>query len=182
MTAASGTPLILSVLAVGISFLSALGSIAAVLMARANLQRQIVVAAREAWMREFREQAAQHLTSVMRIPRTRGTEAQLVEIRSATLSSHVIKLLLAEKAPQYDGFERIMNRLLEATGPGAERASPERVAEFGSNAAHILRNERALIEAKRRMIPGVGAIGWRLWVSQQLREWLRRILTPPSRW
>jgi hypothetical protein len=23
---------------------------------------------------------------------------------------------------------------------------------------------------------------WRLWVSQQLRAWLHRILTPPSRW
>ena len=37
----------------------------------------------------------------------------------------------------------------------------------------ILRRERAVIEAPGR---------WRLWVSQRLREWLRRILTPPSRW
>ena len=58
MTAAppAGTPLILIVLSLGISFLAAMGSIAAVLMARANLQRQIQVAARETWIREFREQ------------------------------------------------------------------------------------------------------------------------------
>jgi hypothetical protein len=56
---ASGTPLVISVLALGVS-------LAAVLVARANLQRQLQVAAREAWMREFREQVAQFLTSVMR--------------------------------------------------------------------------------------------------------------------
>ena len=61
MTAASpaGTPLILIVLALCISFLSAVGSIAAVLMARANLLRQIQVTAREGWMREFRKQVAE---------------------------------------------------------------------------------------------------------------------------
>ena len=73
MTAASsGTPLILSVLALVLALVSAVGSIAAVLMARANVQRQIKVAAREAWLREFREQAAQFLTSVMRRARTEG--------------------------------------------------------------------------------------------------------------
>jgi len=41
-------------------------AILAVLVARANVQRQLQVAAREAWMREFREQVAQFLTSVMR--------------------------------------------------------------------------------------------------------------------
>ena len=65
MTAASpsGTPLIIAVLALGASFLSAIGSIAAVLVARANVQRQLQVAAREAWRREFREQAAAFLAA-----------------------------------------------------------------------------------------------------------------------
>ena len=60
MTATSyaGAPLIIAVLALGVSFLSAIGSIAAVLVARANLQRQIQATGREAWMREFREQVA----------------------------------------------------------------------------------------------------------------------------
>jgi hypothetical protein len=54
----AGEPLSFSVLALCISFLSAAGSIAAVLMAWANVRWQIQVAAREAWMREFREQVA----------------------------------------------------------------------------------------------------------------------------
>ena len=74
MTAAApaGTPLILIVLSLGISFLAAMGSIAAVLMARANLQRQIQVAAREAWMREFREQVAALVTSTVIYRITQG--------------------------------------------------------------------------------------------------------------
>ena len=69
-------------------------------------------------MREFREQVAQFLTSVMRGVRTEAdTAAPAEEIRSATLSFFVTKLLLAEKAkaPQYDNFEQLMNRLLRAT-------------------------------------------------------------------
>ena len=48
----------LVVLPIVISFLAAVGSIAAVLMSRANLKRQLQVAAQEAWMREFRQHAA----------------------------------------------------------------------------------------------------------------------------
>jgi hypothetical protein len=50
-----------------ISVLSLVVAILAVffgpLIARANVQRQLQVAAREAWMREFREQVAAMLTS-----------------------------------------------------------------------------------------------------------------------
>ena len=60
MTAASGTPLILSILSLVVSLVVGIG---AVLMARANLQRQIQVTAREAWMREFREQVAALLSA-----------------------------------------------------------------------------------------------------------------------
>jgi hypothetical protein len=91
-----------------------------------------------------------------------GTAAEAEEIRSATLSFHVTKLLIAEKAPQYDEFERLINRLLAATGAGAT-APPELVNEFGNKAADILRRERGLIEANKRMIPSFGAIGWPPW-------------------
>jgi hypothetical protein len=46
-------------------------AILAVLVARANVQRQLQAAAREAWMREFREQVAQFLASLNAEPRQR---------------------------------------------------------------------------------------------------------------
>ena len=49
------------------------------LMARANLQRQIQAAAREAWMREFREQVALFLTWKLELHQT-GRERALVEL------------------------------------------------------------------------------------------------------
>jgi hypothetical protein len=57
MTSASpvGTPLTLSVLSLVMAIL-------AVLVARSNVQRQIQVTAREAWMHEFREQVATALS------------------------------------------------------------------------------------------------------------------------
>jgi hypothetical protein len=86
MTAASsGTPLTISVLALVVAILAVFFG---PLIARANVQRQIQVASREAWMREFREQVAQFLTSVMRGVRTEaGMAAPAEEIRSATLCS-----------------------------------------------------------------------------------------------
>ena len=90
----AGTPLFISELSLAISLLAAVGWIATALTARLNLQRQIEVAAREAWMREFREQVAQFFTSVMRRAGTEGgTAAEAAEIRFATLSFHVTKLL-----------------------------------------------------------------------------------------
>lgn len=51
----SPAPLILSVLSLVVSVVVGIG---ALLVARANLHRQIQVAAREAWMREFREKVS----------------------------------------------------------------------------------------------------------------------------
>jgi hypothetical protein len=161
-----------------ISVLSLIVAILAVffgpLVAIANVQRQIRATAREAWMREFRERVSQFRTSVMLRARAEGgTAAEAEEIRSATLSFHVTKLLIAEKAPQYDEFERLINRLLAATGRAGERAPPELVNEFGNTAASILRRERGLIEAKQRMIiPGFGAFGWPSWA--RFVAWCRR--------
>ena len=73
-----------------ISVLSLVVAILAVffgpLVGRANIQRQLQVTSREAWMRDFREQVAQFLTSVMRRARAEaGTSAETKELRSATL-------------------------------------------------------------------------------------------------
>jgi hypothetical protein len=122
-------------------------------------------------MREFREQVAQFLTSVMRGVRTEaGTAAPAEEIRCATLSFFVTKLLLAEKAPQYDDFERLMNRLLGATtGRAAGAPTPPEFNEVGNRAAGILRRERGLIEA----VTSPGKHGWRT-VWSRFVAWLCR--------
>jgi hypothetical protein len=118
-------------------------------------RQRIDVEAREAWMRAFREQVAEFLTSVMRRARTEGgTPAATVEIRSATLSYHVATLLIAEKAPkapQYDEFDQLMNRLLRvSTDRAAGDPTPPEFGEVHNAAASILRGERAHIEANAR--------------------------------
>jgi hypothetical protein len=103
MTAASsGTPLILSVLALVLALVSTVGSIAAMLMARANVQWQTAVAARETWMREFREQVAALLASQDALGQhsdNTGPEVpqRNAEIKHARRSAyHRIRLLFAK--------------------------------------------------------------------------------------
>ena len=129
MTQTAGTPPIVVVLSLSIA-------LAAVLTTWAVARQRIQVEAREAWMRAFREQVAQFLTSVMRGVRPEaGMAAPAEEIRSATLSFNVTKLLLAEKAPQYDDFERLMNRLLEVTaGRVAGEPTPPEFNQVGNRA------------------------------------------------
>ena len=98
MTAASGTPLILSILSLVVSLVVGVG---AVIMARANLQRQIQVAAREAWMREFREKVAILLAGRKPIAPL-GLEPReqwrLSKLDDAVLPAYqAIRLLLAER-------------------------------------------------------------------------------------
>lgn len=174
MTAASpaGTPLIISFLALDVSFLSAVGWIATTIMARVNLQRQIQVASREAWMREFREQVAAilsghaafrenapplqtELTSAeMRkqtatlddAGRQRAAEAQkrLDELNDAMRRPYqVIRLLIAEKGLQYATFRGAADRLLTAPTPQAG----VRHDEVETAAEQILQVERAVIDA-----------------------------------
>jgi hypothetical protein len=62
-TSPSGTPLIISILSLVVAIL-------AVFVARSNVQRQIQVTAREAWIREFREQVATLLANGANADRT----------------------------------------------------------------------------------------------------------------
>jgi hypothetical protein len=174
MTTASsaGTPLILSVLALGIAFLSTVGSIAAVLMARANLHRQIQVASREAWMREFREQVAVFFSAfasmrnhVAMTPPAPEKDKRLVELRDVwSPASHIIRLLIAEKGTQYAAFVPKMDGIPAELTVEAEA----RMREFYEAAENILRSERAAIEALLRF----GAVRWRPW--SQFVAWSRR--------
>jgi hypothetical protein len=153
MTAApsAATPLILIVLALGISFLSAVGSIAAVLMARANLFRQIQVTAREGWMREFREQVAEFCgLEVARRKHERSLLAGNLDRRPLLIAANdamepckaAIRLLIAEKGAQYELFVSVMEKLAAAKDAVAETY----FRELTEAAAAILRCERAAIE------------------------------------
>jgi hypothetical protein len=172
MTAASGTPLILSILSLVVSLVVGVG---AVLMARANLQRQIQVASREAWKREFRERAVAFVSSFSALRDYERTHAihdpeRHAELDDALLTPyHTLRLLIAEKGTQYVTLIPVMVRVLEAEPSDAAA----RVHEFYDAVEDILQRERATIEAPGR---------WRPWVSQQFRARLHRILTPPSRW
>jgi hypothetical protein len=182
MTAASpaGTPLILVVLSLGISFLAAVGSIAAVLMTRANVRWQIQVAAREAWMRELREQVATimaHYVTVQVVdshvrhmdtdePATKDVIARISEISRC---AHVIRLLIRERGSQDEEFVQVVNTLLKRVW--ARRAEPDEpeMEAFATGATAILQRERAAIEAPGKWRNGRGAFGWPPW--SRLRTW-----------
>jgi hypothetical protein len=167
MTAASsptGTPLFISELSLVISLLAAVGWIATALMARVNLQRQIQVAAREAWMREFREQIAAFLAhdgaiEGLAINRAAYSDERMHELLAArSRADSIIRLLIAERG-RYSNF---IDHLEAQYGSHAGN-----MVAFFPAAGDILRRERAYIEEPGR---------WRLWVSQQLRAWLWRAL------
>jgi hypothetical protein len=144
MTASSaGTPLILSILSLVVSLVVGVG---AVLMARANLQRQIQVAAREAWMREFRERVAQFLTAIMNDHNARTTGGEEVA-GAGTLAFHVTSLLIAEKGPLYAEFLRVLRGLLVASNDLDLAELSKRSGEVSIAAATILQMERAVIDA-----------------------------------
>jgi hypothetical protein len=189
MTAASptGTPLFISELSLVISLLAAVGWIATALTARLNLQRQIRVASREAWMREFREKVAEllsknwalraHMKSrVMDIigherrPDLIAHETRRVDLNDARgLCLYSISLLLDERGLPEEGFGQLLAALQNAKDD--DTAGTAQIAVLKETGI-ILRRERTAIEAGR----------WWPWVAQQLRAWLHRILTPPSRW
>jgi hypothetical protein len=158
---ASGTPLILSFLALGISFLSAVGSIAAVLMARANLQRQLQVTVRQTWMRDFREQVAQfmawHRALKLRQmhhgslpPGDREKNARQTEIQDGMLHTfHAIYLLIAER-DEDEQHTAFVQSLLEFVNPPNEQEEEARAQAIVGGAAAILRRERGTIEAPGR--------------------------------
>jgi hypothetical protein len=167
MTASSstGTPLILSVLAIVVSLV-------AVLMARANLQWQ----AQETWIRDFREQVAT-LMAAKAAPgfydpadQSRGRR-RAAEITDKQNSAYfAICLLVAEKGTKYEAFAEPLNRLLSSTGEAEDSR------EFVTAAADILRRERATLDADPWWLAllRLGAVGRRPW--SRLRAWLRRDL------
>jgi hypothetical protein len=115
-------------------------------------QRQIGVTAREAWMREFREQLAA-LLSIMAVHRdhmrTHSSEdpekvKRLAEINDAMLPHwHTLRLLIAEKGPQYAEFMPTFECAMNAP----VMAAAARVHELYTAAEDILRRERAAIAA-----------------------------------
>jgi hypothetical protein len=152
------------------------------LIAWANVQRQIGVAAGEAWMREFREQVAALLAGHQMFVReaerhTTGDPEKQQRLDNANdamrIPYHAIRLLVAERGPQHAELARAMEALIRT--PRDELNS--RAQEVTTAAAAILQSERAATAAD----PGV----WRmllttLGVSQQpwsrLVAWLRRNL------
>jgi hypothetical protein len=176
-TSPSGTPLILSILALVVSLVVGIG---AVLMARANVQRQIQVTTREAWMREFREQVAGFLdhfevyqkrsnwlscsNTATTLDEKRHADAECREAQ-AGFGHHfkVIRLLIAERGSQYATFVRLVSDLLEnSNDTSLEQLGRE--GELTTAAEDIMRSERAAIEVDpwwpvlRRSVGAVGRL------------------------
>jgi hypothetical protein len=172
-----------------ISVLSLVVAILAVfvgpLVTRANVQRQIQVAAREAWMREFREQVAGFLgdfaayreavhwlaskpTITWEEGRKEEDEKRLKANDAMRRHYHVIRLLVGERG-QHAEFIQILGRPLQV--PLDDRAL-EPAEAITSAAAAILQHERAIIEADQGM--------WHEWQPwSRFVAWCRRLGTPP---
>jgi hypothetical protein len=142
MTAATptGTPLIIPVLSIIVAIL-------AVLVALVNAQRQLQVAAREAWMREFREHVSQILSAITTSHSVKavGGEAApppvVTEMAGSVMASfQAINLLIAEKGT-HAGFMQVLSRLL--VDRLYEPDLSMHITEVGRAAADILRRERA---------------------------------------
>jgi hypothetical protein len=177
-----------------ISVLSLVVAIVAVFVgpfvARANVQRQIQVAVREAWMREFREQVAGFLSSFAAYrekalwlanpdiawraeDRLKANKERLEANDAMRRHFHAIRLLIAEKGPQYAAFIPTIRQLLQAP---ADQVT-DRAEELTSAAAQILQHERAAIDVDPwwRAVAAFGVVGW--W--SQIRAWLSR---DPPKW
>jgi hypothetical protein len=179
MNAASGTSLVLSVLSLVVSLVVGVG---ALLMARANLQRQIQVTAREAWMREFREKVSAFLTWEYEVHRLRqniadthkkveqalardephdpNSETIISEFAKRNrevhekliLASHTIDLLYAERGWGETDFTRHMKELLALEHPVGAEKFGSLSGQVEQAAAEILRRERAIIEQQTSLI------------------------------
>lgn len=143
-----------------ITFLSLIVAILAVffgpLVAWAVARQQIAVTARETWMRDLRDKVAAFLSAhqayLLHIAsHTTGDpvkEKRLADIHDAESPPfYAIRLLIAEKGPEYISLVQVMDRLVRAT---TEQTGPCR-DELMTTAEDILRRERAAIAAD----PGV---------------------------
>jgi hypothetical protein len=134
------------------------------LVAWAVARQQIAVAARETWMREFRENVAAFLTGYAAFrehirshtPGDPEKERRLAEINDVTNPSyHVIRFLIAEKDPQYTAFIQTLDALNNAPCAPSDKAA-DRQRELIAAAEGILRCERAAIATD----PGVLSTLW----------------------
>lgn len=124
-----------------ISVLSLVVAILAVLfgplVARSNAQRQIRATARGDWMRDFRQHAAELLRNHGLRP---GDGTREFEVRVAMRFSYsALRLLIAEKAPQYDEFISNLDDMMKYQSGDSEKE------KFAAASADILRRERAAI-------------------------------------
>jgi hypothetical protein len=148
MTTASpgGTPLIVSVLSLVVAILAVFFG---PLIARANVQRQIRVTAREAWLREFREQVAALLSDDIALKeqakgQTTGDPETLEAIRIMAPRYNAIRLLVAERGLHHEAFMASIDRFLGA--PDTQAATLPR-QEFTQAVTDFLQRERATIDA-----------------------------------
>ena len=147
----TGTPLI--------SVLSLVVAILAMLATLVNVRLQLKAAAREAWMREFREQVAQLLTAIINghIIKKEGGAVTAdvgvrVEIAGSTSSSfQAISLLIAEKGLHHTGFMLKLSDLLVAYNLNEPDLSGL-INKVSSAAADILQRERAAADPLSRFM------------------------------
>lgn len=161
-------------------------------------RQQIVVAAREAWMRELREQFATimaHYVTVQIVdshamhldtsdPASKDAMQRLSEISRA---AHVIRFLIRERGWHDEKFIGVIDALVRSVGT-AGRHEPNMAAfaaemeAFAVGATAILQRERAEIATDPGVWRvlwtslGIGAVRWRPW--SRFVAWCRR---PPPR-
>jgi hypothetical protein len=149
-------------------------------------RQQIVVAAREAWMREFREQVAAIIACYARVQDIPAADLDAKDEDTAHVLElircvHVLRLLIHERGAQYEEFRRIVDIFHNRIGD----VEPDKAAmkSFIAGAEGILRRERAAIEIDPGVWRvlwtslGIGAVKWRPW--SRFMAWCRRA---PPRW
>ena len=121
--------------------IAAFGSVTAAIFGpstqRSIAQRQIAVAAREAWMREFREQVAQFFTSVMRRARTWRRPAM-------SASALLLSILMSSAIPQPVSCDArrgcCSSRRLGSGGTGLTRSGGGRRGRISCHGAAVIRH------------------------------------------
>lgn len=150
---------IISVLSLFITFLVAF---IAPLIAWAVARQQINVAAREAWLREFRNQVAAFLAADASLRRHAPThttgdpekEQRLAAINDALSPAYyVLKLLVAEKGESWEGIGRTLDAVMNADEKKARALRKSLLTE----AQAILSSERENIAADRGMLGALKA-------------------------
>ena len=156
-------------------------------------RQQIRGAAREAWMRDFREKVSEYLTgygayrdnaghlqgeirraeaafqagSDSRLQSGAEARRRLADLYAAMARPHnAILLLIAEHGEEYVAFIKFIERMKEISEASTSEAAAA-MSEFTEEAVAILQRERAAIEADpgmwRALRNRLGTIGWQPW-------------------